>query len=66
MTRVEPWVVRDLLVVYGVVWLIQLWVGRERRRDPRRVVMNERLGWLFIAVYTIALVGVVAVDYLAP
>jgi hypothetical protein len=57
---------RDLLVVYAVLWWLQLWVRRERRRDPRRVVMNERLGWLFIAVYSIALVGLLAVNHLAP
>ena len=65
MTRVEPWVVRDLLVVYAVIWSIQLWVRHERRRDPRRVIMNERLGWMFIAVYSVALVGVLAIDCLA-
>jgi len=66
MSRVESWVARDLLVVYVVLWLLQLWVRRERRRDPRRVIMNERLGWLFIAVYSIALVGLLAVNYVVP
>jgi hypothetical protein len=66
MTKFAPFVLRDLLVVYGVLWLLQLWVRRERRRDPRRVIMNEPLGWLFIAVYSIALVGVLVVNYLVP
>jgi hypothetical protein len=66
LARVEPWVLRDLLVVYAVLWGLQLWVRRERMRDPRRVVMNERLGWLFIAVYSVALVALLAVDCLAP